>query len=69
MHENRITKPVEIVLRRGKGGKGRTIEGRVNLIKIYSKHICKCHNVYSLYSYCMLILKRVSVNSCHTLSL
>jgi hypothetical protein len=35
-------KPIEIVLRRG--GRGIAMEG-VNLIKIYGKHICKCHHV------------------------
>jgi hypothetical protein len=29
--------------------------GGVNLIKIYCKHICRCHNVYSLYNYYKLI--------------
>jgi hypothetical protein len=32
------------------------IEG-VNLIKIYCKHICKCHNESPLYIYHMLIKK------------
>jgi hypothetical protein len=42
MYENTIMKPVEIVLRRRREmrEKGRG----VNLIKIYYKHICKCHN-------------------------
>jgi hypothetical protein len=35
MYENRIMKPAEIFLRE------RRME-RVNLIKIYCKHICKC---------------------------
>jgi hypothetical protein len=43
LHENRTMKPVEIVLKRGAGGWGKILEG-VNLIKIYCKHICKCHN-------------------------
>jgi hypothetical protein len=41
MYENRIVKPVEIVLRRGKRGK-RADNGGVNLIKLHCKHICKC---------------------------
>jgi hypothetical protein len=36
-------KPIEIILRKGKGM--RENNGGVNLIKIYCKHICKCHNV------------------------
>jgi hypothetical protein len=44
IYENRRMKPVEIVLRRGKRGRGRMME-RVNLIKIYCKHICRYHNV------------------------
>jgi hypothetical protein len=31
----------------------------VNLIKIYCKHICKCHNVSALYNYYMLIKKEI----------
>jgi hypothetical protein len=49
--ENR-TNSVEIVLRSGKERRGRRMEG-VNLIKIYCKHIYKCHNVSPLYNYCM----------------
>jgi hypothetical protein len=37
IHENRRVKPVEIVLRKEKGGRGRTMEG-VNSAKIYFKH-------------------------------
>jgi hypothetical protein len=36
---------VEIVLRRGEGGRGRTMEG-INPTKIYYKHIGKYHNVF-----------------------
>jgi hypothetical protein len=43
IYENRRVKPVEIVLK-NRGG-GRMME-EVNLIKIYSKHICKCHNLF-----------------------
>jgi hypothetical protein len=37
-------KPVEIILRKGRGER-RMNDERVNLIKIYYKPICKCHNV------------------------
>jgi hypothetical protein len=40
-------KPVEIVYEDREGRWRRTMEA-VNLIKIYCKHKCKCHNVYSL---------------------
>jgi hypothetical protein len=44
VYENRIMKPVEIFLRRlMEGGWGRMMES-VNLIKIYCKHISKCHS-------------------------
>jgi hypothetical protein len=43
VYENRTMKPVEIVLRSREGGSGRMME-EINLIKIYHKHICKCHN-------------------------
>jgi hypothetical protein len=43
VYENRIMKPAENFLRRGKGWEG-IMEG-VNLIKIYCKHLCKCHSV------------------------
>jgi hypothetical protein len=42
--ENRIMNPVEIILRRGEGEWGGTMEG-VSLIKICPKHICNYHNV------------------------
>jgi hypothetical protein len=42
--EIRTIKLDEIVLRRG-----RMMEG-VNLIKIYCKQICECHNVFPLYN-------------------
>jgi hypothetical protein len=35
----------------------------VNLIKIYSKHICKCHDVSSLYNYYMLIIKKAETKT------
>jgi hypothetical protein len=44
-NENRRMKPVEIVLRRGKGEERRMMEG-VNLTKTYCKHIHKHHNIY-----------------------
>jgi hypothetical protein len=44
IYENKIMTPVEIVLRRGGGKEGRTMK-RINLTKIYFKHICKYHNV------------------------
>jgi hypothetical protein len=44
IHENRKMKPVEIVLRRVVGGRGRTMD-TVNETKIHLKHICKHHNV------------------------
>jgi hypothetical protein len=39
----------------------------VNLIKIYYKHLCKCHNV-SLFNYNMLIVKKKKIKhrSCFT---
>jgi hypothetical protein len=42
MFENIIMKLAEIALRKGKENK------RVNLIKIYCKHIGKCHNMPSV---------------------
>jgi hypothetical protein len=44
IYENRRMKSVEIVLRSGEEGRGRTMEG-VNPSKAYYKHICKYHNV------------------------
>jgi hypothetical protein len=41
MYENRM-KPVEVVLR---GGRIRENDEEVNLLRIYCKHICKCHYV------------------------
>jgi hypothetical protein len=32
----------------------------VNLIKIYHKHKCKCHNEYSLYNYMLMKKKSIS---------
>jgi hypothetical protein len=43
-YENRRMKSVEIVLRRKAGGRGRMMEG-INPTRIYSKHMCKYHNV------------------------
>jgi hypothetical protein len=43
IYENRRMKPVEIVLRRGEGGRGRMEGG--NPTKVYFKHICKYCNV------------------------
>jgi hypothetical protein len=40
--ENRTMKPDDIVLRRGRGMREK--DGRVSLIRIRCKHICKCHN-------------------------
>jgi hypothetical protein len=45
MYENTIMKSVEIVQRRGKGM--REMMEEVNPIKIYCKHMYKCHNVSS----------------------
>jgi hypothetical protein len=57
MYENRTIKLVEIVLRSGEGIM------RVSLkIKIYFKHICKCHNLYSLYNNYMLVKKEKEIN-------
>jgi hypothetical protein len=42
MYENRRTKPVEIVLRRGHGERE---NDRGDKSKIHFKHICKYHNV------------------------
>jgi hypothetical protein len=40
IYESRITKPVEIVLRRGRKGRGRTMEA-INLTKIHvSTYVC-----------------------------
>jgi hypothetical protein len=44
IYENRRMKSLEIVLRREKGRRRRTMEG-VNSTKIYCKHICKYQNV------------------------
>jgi hypothetical protein len=43
--ENKTMTFLEMVLRRGLGRRGRTEE--VNLIKIYCKHIYKCHSASS----------------------
>jgi hypothetical protein len=40
-------KPVEMVLRRGEGGRRKMIE-EVNPTKIYFKHIWKYHNVFPI---------------------
>jgi hypothetical protein len=42
LSEDGKMKPVEIVQRR-EGHKGES--GRGNLITLYCKHICKCHNI------------------------
>jgi hypothetical protein len=47
-------KEKKIVLRRLGVGKDEK-ERQVNLIKIYCKHVCKCHTVSSMYNYYMLI--------------
>jgi hypothetical protein len=49
LYENRRMKPVEIDLRRLREGEGRKME-KVDLIKMYCKHIC-----IPLYNYTMLI--------------
>jgi hypothetical protein len=63
MYEDRKMKPIEVVLRRGKGWWGWTME-QMKLIKIYCKHICKCHNISPLYNYYILIkyFKKKSLN-------
>jgi hypothetical protein len=43
IYENRRIKPVEFVLRRGRGGKRKNDEG--SKLKTYGKQICKYHNV------------------------
>jgi hypothetical protein len=58
IYGNRIVKSVEIVLRRHGEGM-RENDGVVNLIKIYCKHLCKCHNVVpctALYANIKIIL-------------
>jgi hypothetical protein len=42
VNENRTMKPTEIFLRSGEVL--RENDGGMNLINIYCKHICKCHN-------------------------
>jgi hypothetical protein len=44
MYENGRMRPVENILRVGKGEKGRMMEW-VNLTKIHCKHFCICDNV------------------------
>jgi hypothetical protein len=44
IYEYRRMKPVEIVLRKEEGRRGRMTDG-VNLTKIYCKHIHKYHNI------------------------
>jgi hypothetical protein len=44
IYENRRMVPVEIVLRRGEGGRSRIREKR-NLSKIYYKHMCEYHSI------------------------
>jgi hypothetical protein len=43
MYENRNMETAEVVLRRGWGDEGEWWRG--GSIKIYGKHLCKCHNV------------------------
>jgi hypothetical protein len=47
LYENRTVKSIEIILRSGEEGWGKIMEG-VNLINIYYKHMCKCHNETSV---------------------
>jgi hypothetical protein len=49
IHENRRMKSAEIVLRRRKGGRGRTME-TVNPTDIYFKPICKYYSVSLLWN-------------------
>jgi hypothetical protein len=49
LYGTRMMKPDEIVLRSGEKGRRRMMEV-VNLIKIYFKHICRCHNEITLYN-------------------
>jgi hypothetical protein len=44
MYENGTMSPVETVLKRGEGGINEKYGG-VNLVEIYYKYFCKCHNV------------------------
>jgi hypothetical protein len=53
MNENRIMEPVTVVQRRG--SEVREKDGGGDLIKIYGRHMCKCHNVFPWYNYQMLI--------------
>jgi hypothetical protein len=43
LYENRIMKPVEIILRRRPGGRGRFMEG-MKVTKVHCEQICKCHD-------------------------
>jgi hypothetical protein len=52
--ENRIMKPVELVLRSRGGQWGRMME-EVNLIKMHYKHIYECHNEILQHNQYMLI--------------
>jgi hypothetical protein len=54
MYENKTMKPIEIVLRSRERAM-RKNDGGGNLIKIYFKNICKCHNVFTLCTYYMPI--------------
>jgi hypothetical protein len=45
MYKTRTMKPVETVLKTGRGVKENN--GGVNLINIYFKHMCKRHNVFN----------------------
>jgi hypothetical protein len=54
IYENRIMKPVEIVLWSKEWG--RKTEG-VNVIKINRMHICKCHNVLPVHTNKKFLIK------------
>jgi hypothetical protein len=44
IYENTRMKPIEIILRKGEGIRGRMMEG-VDPTKIYFKHICEYHSI------------------------
>jgi hypothetical protein len=46
MYKNGKMRPVETILRMAGGGIKEN-DGGVNLTKIYCKHFCKCHNIFS----------------------
>jgi hypothetical protein len=58
-------RPAEIFLRSGREGVKEN-NGRVNLIKIYCKHICKCHNATLCTTNYMLV--KINKKACFSIT-